>query len=290
MCAARGCTDHDVHVAAPLSRLRRQVRPRPGPRTGGADRIRLGDDAVNRLVTIPISHYCEKARWALERAGLGYVEERHVQGVHRIASRRAGGRGTLPVLITPDGVFAESEWIVRYADAHLPPERRLFTGDPEVEALCRRLDAGLGPDARRLMYAHMLPRKALMLPYNNYGVPAWEARAMAALYPVATRWASRELDLTPTTLEDDAPRVRAAFDAIAERLSDGRRHLCGDRFTAADLTFASLAAPLLLPRPYAEAYLPTRIPPDVQALADAYRARPAGRLGLRLYDERGPYP
>ncbi len=22
-----------------------------------------------RLVTIPISHYCEKARWALERAG-----------------------------------------------------------------------------------------------------------------------------------------------------------------------------------------------------------------------------
>jgi len=25
---------------------------------------------VLRLVTIPISHYCEKARWALERAGL----------------------------------------------------------------------------------------------------------------------------------------------------------------------------------------------------------------------------
>jgi len=24
---------------------------------------------VRRLLTIPISHYCEKARWALERAG-----------------------------------------------------------------------------------------------------------------------------------------------------------------------------------------------------------------------------
>ena len=32
-----------------------------------------------RLLTIPISHYCEKARWALERAGLAYREERHVR-------------------------------------------------------------------------------------------------------------------------------------------------------------------------------------------------------------------
>ena len=47
--------------------------------------------AVLRLITIPISHYCEKARWALERAGLPYREERHVQGIHRLAARRAGG-------------------------------------------------------------------------------------------------------------------------------------------------------------------------------------------------------
>ena len=38
-----------------------------------------------RLITIPISHYCEKARWALDRAGIGYREERHVQIVHRVA-------------------------------------------------------------------------------------------------------------------------------------------------------------------------------------------------------------
>jgi len=45
---------------------------------------------MGRLVTIPISHYCEKARWALERAGVPYREERHVQGVHILASRLAG--------------------------------------------------------------------------------------------------------------------------------------------------------------------------------------------------------
>ena len=79
-----------------------------------------------RLVTIPISHYCEKARWALERAGIPYREERHVQGIHRIAARRAGGGATVPVLVTPEGVLGESEAILAWVDERTPPEHRLF--------------------------------------------------------------------------------------------------------------------------------------------------------------------
>ena len=49
-----------------------------------------------RLVTIPISHYCEKARWALERAGIAYREERHATarrlGQDPPAAARAGTR------------------------------------------------------------------------------------------------------------------------------------------------------------------------------------------------------
>jgi glutathione S-transferase len=135
---------------------------------------------VRRLLTIPISHFCEKARWALERAGLDYDEERHVQGVHRFVSRRAGGAGTLPVLVTDSGVFSESEDIIRYADSTLEPEQRLFPSEPsrrdEVVALCRRFDAGIGPHARRLMYAHMVQRRKELLDVNNQGVPAWEDR------------------------------------------------------------------------------------------------------------------
>src|SRR5215210_2626638 len=57
---------------------------------------------VLRLVAIPISHYCEKARWVLERAGLAYREEPHVEGLRRIAARLAGGGRTVPVLVTPE--------------------------------------------------------------------------------------------------------------------------------------------------------------------------------------------
>ena len=75
-----------------------------------------------RLVTIPISHYCEKARWALERAGMPYREERHVQLVHRIAARRAGGGLTVPVLVTDRGVLRESSEILDWVDERTPAE------------------------------------------------------------------------------------------------------------------------------------------------------------------------
>ena len=35
-----------------------------------------------RLITIPMSHYCEKARWGLAHAGVEYVEEAHLQVFH----------------------------------------------------------------------------------------------------------------------------------------------------------------------------------------------------------------
>ena len=55
----------------------------------------------------------------------------------------------MPVLVTPEGAIGESHEILVWADARMAPERRLFPTEPgqraEVDALCRRLDDGLGP-------------------------------------------------------------------------------------------------------------------------------------------------
>src|SRR2546421_6851201 len=110
----------------------------------------------NVLVTIPISHFCEKARWALDRAGVEYQERAHLQLIHRFAARRAGGGNTVPVLVCAAGVLAESADIVTYADAHAPPESRLYPTDAaaaaEVRGLERDFDERLGPHGRRWMY------------------------------------------------------------------------------------------------------------------------------------------
>jgi glutathione S-transferase len=248
---------------------------------------------LHRLLTIPISHFCEKARWALDRAGIEYVEERHVQGIHQIVARRAGGGTTVPVLVTRERVLAESEDILRYADERLEDDRKLFPEEPElrdeVVGLCRELDRGLGPDGRRLMYALMLDLKGPMLRVNNQGVPAWEARAMTALWPLAKRWGRRELDIHPGTAAVDEEKVRRVFDAVAERLADGRAHLCGDRFTAADLTFASLAAAVLVPPEYGVRLpQPGELPDHIGRRVSAFREHPAGRYALELFrTERG---
>ena len=241
---------------------------------------------MRRLITIPISHYCEKARWALDRKGIAYREERHVQAVHQIASRRAGGKGTVPVLICEDGVLAESEDIVRWTDPGL------FDGAEagDIAAVSRWLDDGLGPDGRRWIYAQMLTAdRSLLLRFNNEGVPPWEDALMRACFGLLAPFVKRELNVHEGTVAADGPRVLHAFDEVARRLGDGRRFLCGDRFTAADLTFACLAAPVLVPPNYGTPLpQPEDLPEPIAREVRAFRAHPAGRYALELFATERP--
>jgi glutathione S-transferase len=246
---------------------------------------------VLRLITIPISHYCEKARWALERAGMPYREERHVQGIHQFAARRAGGGTTVPVLVTPEGVLGESEEILVWVDERTPPEHRLFPGQPdarfEVERLCRRLDEELGPKGRRLMYVHMLAERKLMLRFNNEGVPRWEDWAIRFGWPLVLRFARRELGIRPGIEVEDEAAVWRELDFVAELLADGRPHLCGERFGAADLTFAALSAAVVVPPVYGVPLpQPDVLPPRTAALVQRVREHPAGRYALALFAKR----
>jgi glutathione S-transferase len=245
---------------------------------------------VLRLVTIPISHYCEKARWALERAGLEYREEPHVQGIHRLAARRAGGGKTVPVLVTPQGAIGESEQILEWVDRRIRPELRLFGSAPaelrELKALCRRFDEQLGPCGRRLMYVHMLAQKDLMLSFNNAGVPAWEDRAIRWGWPVIVRFASRALMITPGVEVEDERVVWRELDFVADLLEDGRPYLSGERFGAADLTFAAMAAAVIVSPDYGVPLpQPELLPPSTAALVRRAREHPAGAFALRLIAE-----
>ena len=243
-----------------------------------------------RLITIPISHYCEKARWALDRAGVAYREERHVQGVHRLAARRAGGGTTVPVLVTPEEVIGESEAILDWVDRRIPSDQRLFADDPEEREealrLCRRFDEELGPRGRRLMYVHMLARRDLAVRFNNQGVPRWEDRAIRWGWPAAARYVGRELGIRPGVEAEDEAVVWRELDFVADRLTRGGPYLCGQRFGAADLTFAALSAPLIVPPDYGVSLpQPDVLPADTAALIQRAREHPAGSFALALIAE-----
>jgi glutathione S-transferase len=242
------------------------------------------------LITIPISHYCEKARWALERARIGYQERAHLQVLHWFPVARAGGKKTAPVLVWGDRVFADSAEIVEEASAKAPPERSLFPDDPaaaaEVRAMQSDFDARLGPEGRRWMYYGLRGHRDIAIAYGCTGVPAWQRRAMPFAYPLVARIIDRYLDVTPATAAQSETAVRAVFDAVAERLSDGRPYLCGERFSAADLTFASLAAALLMPPEYGVPLpQPEELPVAMATTVRELRAHPAGAHALKMFRE-----
>jgi glutathione S-transferase len=246
------------------------------------------------LITMPHSHYAEKARWALDWLALPYREEPHVPLLHLLATARHGGR-SVPVLVHGSSRFVDSSDIVAHADAACGGDR-LYPRDPalrrEVESLEERFDEELGPHTRRWAYAQLLPETLLLRQAMSRGVPRLEASLLPVMMPLVLRLVRSMLRITPESARRSLERVRAIFGEVDERLGDGRRYLVGERFTAADLTFAALSAPVLFPAGYRAAYLaldeaPTEMRKEVLRLRDTE----AGRFALRLFSrERVRYP
>jgi glutathione S-transferase len=243
-----------------------------------------------RLLTIPISHFCEKARWALDRAGVEYAEHPHVQLIHIFAARLAGGGRTVPVLVTADGeVLADSTTILHWTDTRVALDQRLYPdGELGISAAALEtwLDDGLGPDGRLWMYHETLPVVDELEPWALAGVPPWERRLFRVSRPFVGVAIRRYLGIDAASASAAVERIRGVFDSVADRLSDGRPFLLGDRFTAADLTFAALAAPMLLPARYGSPLPPPEAMPDTLASeVRRLRAHPAGVFADRLYTE-----
>jgi glutathione S-transferase len=242
------------------------------------------------LVTIPFSHYCEKARWALERAQIRHAEEAWLPLLHLVPARRAGrGATSTPVLVTPHGSVQDSTEIVRWVDRQLAEPDRLFPEGPtgaEVERLEARFDEVLGPSARRWGYFHLLDDRERLLAMMSVGVPAWQTATFRAGLPVMRGLLRRAIGVTPERAARALGRVEAVFAEVAERLADGRRYLTGERFTAADLTFAALATPVTFPPEHERHFLSfADAPPGARGTLAALRDSVAGRFALRLYRE-----
>lgn len=243
-----------------------------------------------RLITISISHYCEKARWALERAGLPFVEEPHVPPFHAPSSLLSGGNRTVPVLVADGRAVSDSTAILRWVDERLPEPARLFPVEPslraEVEALEERFDKDIGPHSRRLAYFHLLAHRELALRVLTKGVVGLEVTLLPPLFPLVAMLMRSAMKIDAAGANRSLNTLTQVIWDVNQRLSDGRRYLCGDRFTAADLTYASLIYPVLW-TPELTAGGPTlaELPAAYSQQILAWRQTPAGAFGLRLYAE-----
>jgi glutathione S-transferase len=260
---------------------------------------------AHRLVTMPFSHFCEKARWALDATGTPYTEEGHVPGMHRFAVRRAGSQSTtsVPLLVTDAGeVLTQSPDIVRFADEAAAPERKLLPVDPgaraQAEALEKRFDDDLGPHIRRFVYFHLLPRRRETFRLFDIQTPRAERLLVRVAFPALRRFMKKMMRIDEAGARKSLDRMDRVFDDVGALLGDGRRYLAGDRFSSADLTFAALSAPLVLPPEHpviggSSAIRVDELPAELASAARRLQATPAGAFAARVYREcrhTAPHP
>src|SRR5262245_10770617 len=99
-----------------------------------------GTAMTTKLITIPFSHYCEKARWALDRVGVAYKEHGHLPMFHYVESWWTGQNRTVPVLVDGETVVKDSTDIIAWADAKRPGSLIPVAGAEELLALEEDLD------------------------------------------------------------------------------------------------------------------------------------------------------
>ena len=114
------------------------------------------------LVVFGISHYCEKARWALDWHRIDYNEIGWPPGLHRALLKRRGAKGsTLPVLLDGKTVVEGSSAIIDWAESNAPDRARSLNPQAddltEARQIERRADEVIGVHVRRLAYAETLP-------------------------------------------------------------------------------------------------------------------------------------
>ena len=209
-------------------------------------------DAKPTLWHLPISHYNEKVRWALDYKSVEHDRRALPPPLHMlVALTLTGGKEkTFPVLRLDGERIGDSTAIIAALERRFPdPPLYPADGDERRRALDLEdwFDEELGPHIRLLVWHELIrDRETLEGLVSNLATgPMARARGVAA------SGLGSFLNLRYGVKGEDAAerargKVLQAFDRLEAELGDAE-YLVGDRFTVADLTAAALFYPLVLP-------------------------------------------
>jgi len=224
------------------------------------------------LYQFVISHYCEKIRWALDFKELDHRVKNLLPGPHIISARKLAGDSAVPILVHNEKVIRNSSDIITYLDATFPQHALTpIREDLRREAMQweQYLEKEVGIHIRRYCYHTLLQHPSVLIPlFTQDG--AWYGTAMyRIIFPKLRKIMRQVMNINVRTAQLSRERVERAIDKLNARLQ-GRRYLVGDQFTRADLTAASLLAPLCRPEKYGLNW-PERFPEELEDMVDVNR-------------------
>ena len=198
-----------------------------------------------KLYQFPVSHYCEKVRWALDFKGLKYRKINLVPGPHVRKVLQMASRSQVPVLEDGKVIVQGSAEIIDYLESKYP-ERSLTPKDPSLAEQARaweeRLDRIAGPAVRTFNYHFLLPFPRAIVPL----LTAKQSLVVSMMFYVGYRKLSNTLRGWMNINETSAHKAMNDMDELLNELRQiyaNTRYLVGDEFTRADLTACALFAP-----------------------------------------------
>jgi glutathione S-transferase len=244
----------------------------------------VADEPV--LWHIEISHYNEKARWALDYKGVEHQRHTPLPGAHMAVALwlTRGRTKTFPLLQLDGRAIGDSTEIIAALEGRYP-DPALYPEDPEERRRALELeeffDEELGPHLRLLAFHEATKDPAVV---ERFTVDLLPGR-LADVGPVragAARFFSTFTGLRYGVKSDERAqlareKVLAALDRLDAELGEDD-YLVGDGFTVADLTAASLFYPMVQP-PEGPS-----LPPPPQAIED-FRAPLKERPGYKWVEE-----
>jgi glutathione S-transferase len=227
------------------------------------------------LWQLRVSHYNEKARWALDYKQVPHRRRALVPGSHMRRSKRMGGRGTTPMLEVDGNVIGDSTEIIAELE-HRNPDPPLYP-DSQLDRkaaldLEDHFDRELGPQIRSALFATLLGDRRLTVRLFWQGQPRRERAIATALWPLLKVLIRRNMPADPEAERKGREATVTALERIESELNGD--YLVGDRFSVADLTGAALLFPLVAPAQFAY-WLPERWPDEWEEFRRSLAGRPA---------------
>jgi glutathione S-transferase len=257
------------------------------PRQAVVDGGGHSDPVIPVLWQLQLSHYVEKARWALDYKRVPHVRRSLLPGLHLLKAKRlTGDISTTPVLTIDGWSIGDSTRIIA-AIEELWPQPPLYPEDPASRGRALELeeffDEQLGPHIRRAFYNELLPHPQLVVPLFTEGRPLAKRAGLRAGFPMLRVAMRRRFEISAESAAHSRAKIVAAMDRL-EREMSASGFLVGDSFTIADLTAAALFYPVARPpefqyRMVADDDLPDSWRDFVNGLAQ----RPGGQWVAEIY-------
>jgi glutathione S-transferase len=225
---------------------------------------------------LKVSHYNEKARWAMDYKAVPHVRRASMPPVHTALARKLtdGKCSTLPVLVTGGEAIGDSSRIIAAVEERWP-DPPLYPADAGARERALELedhfDEELGPHTRLLVVHLTMPEAPLWLDTFVPDVPRLKRLVVRLGWRKARQRLIAAFGIDEGSVALAYEKIAAAGEVFRSQVGSSG-HLVGDSFSVADLTLAALVGPAICPPewPYPQAQRGhPRLAPLREAIAKA---------------------